>query len=268
MRLNLTKRFARLTMAMITMCAGAAYAQTGVIQSTLLPANPTSADTIKLIVTDAGCQRPKKLNGYGIKMEANVINIDLPNWVTFPGPPCDPSLREEFDIGRLPAGSYSIDLYPFDSENVKRGERYATIPFVVTDARATKQAPWPTMDYTGMWWAPTDPGHGLFIWQDARAPTDPVLAAWYTYGADGKPAWYTFQPKWATSLSTAEADLIKSERRPGTATPPPNPTSNQAVGKAKLEFASNSESTVISLKLTITFTGSEPRTWIVRRFSP
>ena len=53
---------------------------------------------------------------------------------------------------------------------------------------------------------------------------DRVLAAWFTYGADGKPIWHVFQPTWQTFATTATADLLRTSRPPGTTIPPPNPT--------------------------------------------
>lgn len=141
---------------------------------------------------------------------------------------------------------------------------FSNIGFTVSDARANKITPYVRLDYSGHWWDPSDSGWGLFIWQDAA---DNVLAAWFTYGADGKPIWWVFQPRWQFSATTLDADLVQTSRMPGPTSPPPNPTSTLVVGKAKLDFRridTNAESG------TITYTiGNGPTiTRTIQRFKP
>jgi hypothetical protein len=146
--------------------------------------------------------------------------------------------RVEFDLGRLPAGSYSLTTIL--SAISLAGSVPVTVidkaPFVVTDARANKAAPFVRLDYSGHWWDPNDSGWGLFIWQDAKSPTDNLLAAWFSYTIDGKPIWYVFQPKWVTSSATDIANLLQGSRLPGAMSPPPTMGSFTNVGTANLYF--------------------------------
>jgi hypothetical protein len=176
---------------------------------------------------------------------------------------CPPFAADEIDLGRLPAGSYTLTV-----TNAARGPNPATIefanvPFTVTDARATKTAPYVRLDYSGHWWDPNDSGWGLFIWHDAR---DNLLAAWFTYTPDGKPIWYVFQPKWETFARTTTAALTQTSRLPGLTSPPPGPTSYTAVGSASLDF------TAMGLedggKLTYTFTGGAQTVRNIQKFKP
>ena len=120
------------------------------------------------------------------------------------------------------------------------------------------------------WWDPNDAGWGLFIWHDAR---DRVLAAWFTYGTDGKPIWYTFQPAWDTFAATFPALLTQTSRMPGPTVPPPNPTSYTAVGTASLDFTSRPNATTGAIPIdagtfTYTFTGGPTTVRNIQRFKP
>ena len=143
---------------------------------------------------------------------------------------------------------------------------FANFPFTVTDARAIKAAPYVRLDYSGHWWDPNDSGWGLFIWQDARSRVDSVLAAWFIYGADGKPIWYVFQPPWSTSNATMETALLRTSRPPGAAVLPPGPTTNVSVGTASLDFTNTGTGDVG--KLTYTFTGGATVVRNIQRFKP
>lgn len=258
------------------MISGFARADGLPAERTLLPLYPTSADTLKLSMADPSCSRPYKLDYYSVKMASNNITVEIPEQIKIPTPTCTPSLREEFDLGRLPAGNYTLTVVSFlvdlDGQEVPNGRRalFSNVPIVVTDARAQKQAPWVTLDYTGQWWDPADPGSGLFIWQDAHDPNDPLLAAWFTYSADGKALWYVFQPKFETAFTTFTTDLFQTSRCPGSTAPPPNPTSSAVVGTAKLDFGSlESLGTVAGqFTFTVTLKGQRPRVISIQRFAP
>jgi hypothetical protein len=168
---------------------------------------------------------------------------------------------EEIDLGRLPAGNYTMSLV----DPVPRTTKpvFTNVSFTVTDARTTKTAPYVRLDYSGTWWDPNDSGWGLFIWHDAK---DNVLAAWFTYGADGKPMWWVFQPTWQGDYHTNDADLVQTSRPPGATSPPPNPTAAVRIGSARLNFGR----TTVAESGTITYTiGNGPTlTRNIVRFKP
>ena len=249
----------------VILCAGAARAD-------LFPANPTSADNIKLSMTDRTCGglSPYKANPYRVSMSQNNITVTLGekggSGIVPLCPPAAP--REEFDLGRLPAGDYTLTVV--DSTNASFPNRVLIdhSPFTVTDARAAKTAPYVRLDYSGHWWDPNDSGWGLFIWHDAR---DAVLAAWFTYTPDGKPMWYVFQPVFNTSSATQTVDLYQTSRAPGPTSPPPGPNTYAVIGSASLDFAHYdyiNNGDIDTAILSYTFTGGAKLVRNIRRFKP
>ena len=234
----------------------------------LLPANPTSADNIKLSMLDRSCGGAfrYKANPYTVAMSQNNITVVLGETVNVgPYPLCPPGgAREEIDLGRLPAGNYTLTVAEAaNGVGNRSGVVFSNAPVTVTDARATKTAPYVRLDYSGHWWDPNDSGWGLFIWHDAR---DNLLAAWFTYTPDGKPIWYTFQPKWETSAATFTTDLLQTSRLPGATSPPPNPTAYAVAGSASLDFTNFG--TADEGKLTYTFAGGAKLVRNIQRFKP
>jgi hypothetical protein len=234
----------------------------------LLPVNPTSADNLKLSLTDQTCGGIRRYlgNAYRVSMLQNNITVTLGERNAVPVPTCPPPPNglEEIDLGRLPAGSYTLTLTEIQGYNP--AGMFANFTFTVTDARATKAAPYVRLDYSGHWWDQNDSGWGLFIWQDAKSAVDSTLAAWFTYGADGKPIWHVFQPTWSTSTSTTEAALLRTSRAPGANFLPPGPTTNVSVGTASLDFTNTGTADVG--KLTYTLTGSATVVRNIQRFKP
>lgn len=233
----------------------------------LLPASPSSADIIKLSIAGRSCGATVyTTNRYVINLTQNNITVRLGNQrtdVLFPL--CPPTPREEIDLGRLPAGNYTVTV--IESANIIRDPRLPLIqnaPFTVTDARVAKQSPWVSFDYSGLWWDPADSGSGLFIWQDAQ---DNTFATWFTYSADGKPSWYVFQPTWLGATTTRPVDLLQTDRKPGTTIPPPNPTNNTVVGTAWLNFI-HYKADDENGELSITFKGQPTRVIKIQRFKP
>ena len=233
--------------------------------SVLVPANPTSFDNIKLLMASRTCggSLPYKGNSYNVSMAQNKITITVGEQLTCCVPTCPPNFPyDEIDIGRLPAGNYTITTV-LGPSNFSGGPAITNAPFTVTDARLLKTAPYVRLDYSGHWWDPNDSGWGLFIWHDAL---DNVLAAWFTYGTDGKPIWYVFQPTWQTFAATTTTPMRQTSRPPGTTIPPPNPTTYTAVGTASLDFTNLG--TADEGKFTYTFTGGPTTVRNIQRFKP
>ncbi len=225
------------TLAIWSICLFS-QAQTLPVGTYLLPASPSSMDVIKLSLGDTTCSGINRYTGnpYRVSMEQNKITVTLGERLNLGAPlcPAPPAPRETIELGRLPPGAYSVTVnFSPSTAGSAPVPLFSNYSFVVTDARATKVAPYVRLDYSGHWWDPNDPGWGLFIWHDAN---DNVLAAWFTYGTDGKPIWYTFQPRWRTSTATLSADMYQTSRMPGPTVPPPNPTTLTMVGSASLDF--------------------------------
>jgi len=264
------RRFVALALSLLAcLPARAQIAPNGALPGlpmSLLPPNPTSADNLRLIMPERQCISGLVYTGnpYRVAMANNQLTINLGAQVISGAVPagCPPQAGEEIDLGRLPPGNYSMSLV----DPVPRPEKpvFSNITFTVADARVAKAAPYVRLDYSGQWWDPNDSGWGLFLWHDA---IDNVLAAWFTYGSDGKPMWWVFQPRWRFQRETFDADLIQTSRMPGPTSPPPNPTSLSVVGKARLEF---SRVQTIAEIGTITYTiGTAPEiTRSIQRFRP
>jgi hypothetical protein len=178
-----------------------------------IPAQPSSADTIFLKIPRT-CATSQYLGpGYRTSAIGGKIRVEL---FLGPPPPCAqgvvvPALLVE--IGRLPAGSYSLDI--IDSRLVNVEVFFTTVasnvPFTVSDHRASKTAPAVRLNYSDLWWDPNNSGSGIFVWQDAR---DQLLAGWFTYGADGKAAWYTVQSGDWVSATRYVGKLVQTRRPP------------------------------------------------------
>jgi hypothetical protein len=177
-------------------------------------------------------------------------------------PICPPGAGQEIDLGRLPPGNYTMSLV--DPVVNPPHQTFSNIGFTVADARTRKVAPFVGLNYSGHWWDPNDSGWGLFIWHDND---DNVLAAWFTYGADGNPIWWVFQPRWQFSVRTFDADLIQTRRMPGATSPPPNPTTLNVVGRARLDF-SRVETVAEIGSITYTIGSGPTITRTIQRFKP
>jgi lysyl endopeptidase len=93
----------------------------------------------------------------------------------------------------------------------------------------------PTLNYTALWWNPSESGWGLSITQhDSR-----LFAAWYVYGADGSAQWLVMPGGTWSSPTSITGDLYS------TAGPPSNQAFNPAlvnsikVGTATIDFAAS-----------------------------
>lgn len=268
MNINRTRLLTIVTFALLFV--GAAHAQflPGRGQALLLPANPTSADALKLsMIIPCRSLLPYIGNPYRVSMSQNNITVMKGEVTPSLLPLCPPSgPREEIDLGRLPAGNYTVSVIDSRSDYFSGEAILANAPFTVTDARATKAAPYVRLDYSGHWWDPNDSGWGLFIWHDARSSVDNILAAWFTYTPDGKPMWYVFQPRWQSATSTFAADLAQVSRLPGTTSPPATRGTPTLAGTASLDFTNFG--TGDDGKITYTFTGGPTLVRNITKFKP
>ena len=206
-----------------------------------IPAQPSSADTIYLKIPRVCANSVYAGAGYRTSATGGKIRVDV---LLSGPPPCavglPPAPALWVEIGRLPAGSYVLDIVENYNTLVSSSPFFTTVasnvPFAVSDHRAGKTAPAVRLNYSDHWWDPGNSGSGLFIWQDAR---DQLLAAWFTYGADGKAAWYTIQAGAWVSATRYEGKLVQTSRPPVVNGPiePPGPTGVLIVGTAALDFS-------------------------------
>ena len=234
----------------------------------MFPANPASTDTIKLGLSRTCRVTTSGVNLYRVAMAQNNVTVTLGNNLTQPVPLCPPGQGggDEIELGRFPAGTYTLNVLEPQMSGNPANSLVTNFAFTVTDARAAKAAPWVRLDFSGHWWDPADSGWGLFIWQDARSPTDSILAAWFTYAPDGKSMWYVFQPQWQTHAATTTAALLITARPPGPTSPPPGNTATLSVGTASLDFTG----TGVAGKGKLTYKFGDGPTLVreIRRFMP
>ena len=131
-------------------------------------------------------------------MEGTVISVRYQRLIELCGYDYD------VELGRFPAGTYTV---------VVQGQ--APVQFTVGPSSSTPAAPYPgnqpVVDYSGMWWTPSESGWGLSISQGA---TNQVFAVWFVYGQSGEPTWYTLQPgSWTSSnvYSTYTGPIYKTD---------------------------------------------------------
>lgn len=245
----------------------AVHAQTLPSGHVLSPANPTSADNIKLSLAWYCGWTNFPADSYRVNMLQNYITVTMGPYTPMPVPLCPPTYRQEVDLGRLPAGEYRLNviLNAVQQPGVTAGPEYliTNAVFTVTDGRAAKYKPFVRLDYSGHWWDPVEPGWGLFIWHDAK---DHLLAAWFTYTPDGKPIWYVIEGGAWTTFATYEGPLLQTSR-PSAMNPVPNLTFSVATaGTAKLDFANLGIAD--EGKFTYTFTGGVTQIRSIQRFKP
>ena len=101
-------------------------------------------------------------------MSQNNVTVTLGEKRSGKVPLCISAPREEIDLGRLPAGNYSLSVINPAFGNSPEAFVISGFPFTVKDVRVAKVAPYVRLDYSGHWWDPNDSGWGLFIWHDAR----------------------------------------------------------------------------------------------------
>mgnify|MGYP001193096586 CR=1 FL=1 len=228
-----------------------------------IPAQPTSADTVYMKLQRT-CENSTFLSqGYRVLNIGGRLRVEIDyresNNCTDRNAPATSLMVE---LGKLPAGAYLIDV--FELVQLSFGSAgYVTannLRLVVNDHRPLKPAPAVFIDYSDHWWDASDPGSGLFIWQNR---SDKVLAAWFTYSATGQPTWYTIQAGTWVSRTRYEGKLIQSSRP----TTPPSPTSPiaQQVGTAVIDFTG--EDSALSGRFTYKFDSAATEvTRNIRRF--
>ena len=217
-----------------------AQAQTTFRGAAIVPANPTSVDKITYVRVENSGFSSRKLERYkSISMVNNQITITFSEWnpaMVTTLPPLHPFYQryvDQVDLGRLPPGDYTLTTVGAAPPLSLTEPDLDKFSFKVTDGRPKRGDADATIDRSGHWWSADEPGWGLFIWHDAA---NNMLAAWFTYAADGKPAWYVFEPKWTNNQLSDRVDLWQTSKPPGSSSPPVGPTKLTTIGTARIGF--------------------------------
>jgi hypothetical protein len=164
------------------------------LAASLVPAQPTSFDTVVLRISTDACNFGA--DTVRVTMSANVIRVTRGGEnCSPPGPP----IMADVQLGALPAGDYRVETH---SVYDPAGPASETIAFQVRDpveVAVFPPPPRPVTDYTGLWFNPAESGWGLSLHQGA---THNMFGLFFVYDANGQPEWYSLQGgRWNSSTS-------------------------------------------------------------------
>ena len=159
----------------------------------------------------------------------------------------------QYTSGTTEGGSSGSGLFTFDGSQYRlRGALYGggAACDAITDSDWYSQFDkvYPSLaqylgatDYSDLWWNPNESGWGLNIVQHASRN---IFAVWFTYGADGKPAWYVIPGGTWTSATTFTASMYSTSGPAASeATFDQSRVKKTRVGTATLTFSDASNAT-------------------------
>lgn len=155
------------------------------LASALVPAQPTSFETVNLRVNSDTCNFGAST--VRVTMAANVIRV------TRSGDNCSPPgapWAADVRLGAFPAGDYRVELFSSQNTGLPPVE---TFTFQVRDPVEVAVFPAPSRpltDYTGLWYNQQESGWGLSLYQ---GPTHGVFGVLFLYDASNRPEWYSLQ---------------------------------------------------------------------------
>jgi len=98
----------------------------------------------------------------------------------------------------------------------------------------------PTVDYTDLWWNPSESGWGLNLVQH---PSKVLFGVWYTYEADGTPTWFVIPQGTWTSSTTYTGPIYATTGPAFNKAFNPGAVQPRQVGSATVSFSSASTGT-------------------------
>lgn len=155
-------------------------------QSRIVPADPKPFDRVNLRMVVDSCSFYKP--SVGVRAEGTTLRVTYALIPCFaPGEPETVDVR----LGSLPTGDYTVEVYNAGAGGSDRPvERLTFRVFPLLEPAVFPPIPKPLTDYTGLWWNPNESGWGLSLHQ---TPLHGVFGAWFVYGQNGQPEWYTLQ---------------------------------------------------------------------------
>jgi len=209
--------------------AGALAALPAAAEVRISPAQPSSFERVNLRMNVDSCTfDPARVT---VTMSATQIIVGAPhNMCLVAGEP----RVVDIQLGAFPPGNYTVTVHENPNEFSLPYERAS---FTVTERpqiAVFPPPPRPLADYTGMWWNPQESGWGLSLNQGV---SNAIFGAWFVYGSNGQPEWYTLQGGQWTS-STRWTGLVYRTTGPFFAGPDFDPrlVLIQAAGTATLDF--------------------------------
>ena len=170
-------------LAAIAACAAAVAAADDL---TVVPANPTSIDTVRLRWSHVGCTNPGAVQ---VTQDSNRITVSTDRIFQVDCGTVN-GFFEEFTLGRLPSGEYDAQLVVNPPAGTL-GPSQLVGPVHVSVGRLPATAVVaPHEDYTDLWWNPSRSGEGLLVKQSSGL----LFAVWVVYDSAGRATWYSMQP--------------------------------------------------------------------------
>lgn len=198
--------------------------------SRLVPAQPTAFEHVHLRMTVDSCTFiPASVH---VRSTQNTLRVtQLLRTCLVAGSPEVVDIR----LGALPAGDYRVEVYGSVDNGAVPIE---TLSFQVRDgpeASITPTPPYPKADYNGLWWNPLESGWGLSLHQNTFVG---LFGAWFVYGSNGQPEWFTLQGGQWLDSTTWRGTLYRTTG-PSFAGPGYDPrlVLVQAAGSATLDFS-------------------------------
>lgn len=160
-------------MTLRAIIAAVAFAASGAAAQSfsVVPASPTVMDPIYVQKSFDNEDEAHTT----VSMAGNRITVRMYQGTGFPEPPPGTTRAR---IGRLPEGTYQVELFQGDATT-----SLGTVP-VTVGPRPAGLAP---NDFSDIWWNPAESGWGLDLVQH---PSGMIFATWFVYAADGVPVWY------------------------------------------------------------------------------
>lgn len=171
--------------------------------SALVPAQPTSFETVNLRMTVDSCAySPSTVR---VSQSSNVIRVTQRlNNCFAAGTPQPVDVR----LGAFPSGDYRVEI--FVTPDPAASAPVETLSFQVRDPAEIAifpPPPRPLTDYTGLWIDMADPGWGISLCQ---GPTHTVFGLLFTYDGQRQPEWYSLQGGRWTSATTWTATAYRT----------------------------------------------------------
>lgn len=214
----------------VLIALGAALAALPVLAARIVPAHPVAFEPVALRMTVDSCAfAPGTVR---VRATGGTLAVTQHlNQCLRPGEPEVVDVR----LGALAPGEYRVELFASPDAGQRPVETLAFRVSERPEIAVFPPPPRPLADYTGMWWKPEESGWGLALHQSAAS--DALFGAWFVYGEDGQPEWFTLQGGQWTS-ATRWAGPVYRTTGPFFAGPDYDPrlVLVQAAGHAVLDF--------------------------------
>jgi hypothetical protein len=180
----------------------AAAASHALAQSRIVPPQPTAFERVDLRMTVDSCSFvPATVH---VRAAGNVLKVThQPVYCFAAGEPVIMDVR----LGALAAGDYRVEVFASRDTD---GPPAETLAFTVTEPAEIAvfpPPPRPLTDYSGMWWNAQESGWGLSLHQGA---THALFGAWFAYGANGEPQWFTLQQGQWIDATTWRGSILRT----------------------------------------------------------